>query len=331
MTNPFMAHRTSRRQVARAMLATALIGGVAAPFRVRSGAAQDAPAEIDPNTLGVMTVVVAGLDSRGPEEPSNNDVLMLARIDVPNRTVRAISIPRDLWVNVPGIGYTKVTRAYDHGFSPNRKRKDGMNLLSETVTQNFGVAVDGVTATTFGGFSSIVDAFGGIDVDNPYDLVDNEYPTEDYGIKSIYYPAGPQRLDGKDALIFARTRHMDGDPGRVMRQQLVLRAILERAREPEIAPTLSELATTHVKAVITNLGTRKKAALALVAPEFSNDGITFNNLMEYVYPGTAPDGQWIYDADYSLLPDVIEAMLNGELVSADIVPGAARFGWSAYL
>jgi hypothetical protein len=72
----------------------------------------------------------------------------------------------------------------------------------------------------------VIDALGGISVDVPVPIVDEEYPTPDFGTMRVEFVAGPQRMDGARALIYARTRHADSDFGRAERQQQVLRAIL---------------------------------------------------------------------------------------------------------
>jgi LCP family protein required for cell wall assembly len=265
-----------RRSLVRLLVAGVAGGGVVPFGSLRSMAAQD---ETEPADLDSLTIVVGGLDSRQPGEPENSDVIMISRVDFHAQTVRAISIPRDLYLEIPGFGYDKITRAYDFGSKAgNGEFKAGAAAISSTITTNFGVEVDGVVLTTFEGFIDIVDALGGVDVENPYDLYDGQYPTLDYGYMEIFFPAGPIHLNGEEALQFARTRHQDGDDARVMRQQLVIRALLERARDPEIAPDLPDIVKKYRKAVRTDLNASKRLALALAAPTFSNDNVTFANL-----------------------------------------------------
>src|SRR5262249_599854 len=155
---------------------------------------------------------------------------------------------------------------------------------------NFGVEIHGVVLTTFDGFVDIVDAFGGVDVDNPYDLYDGEYPTTDYGYKEIYFPAGPNHLDGEQALEFARTPPQDGDDARVERQHLVIRGLLDRARDDKIASKLPAIVKRHRKSVRTDLKSSEQLALTAAAPSFGNDGVTFTTLAGMIYPDTAPGG-----------------------------------------
>lgn len=270
------------------------------------GLAQDfEPADID-----VMTVLVGGLDSREPGQPENADVFMIARVDVRNGSVRAVSIPRDLYVEIPGFGYDKITRSYDFGSKADSGEfKAGAAAMKATVAANFGIETDGVVVTTFGGFVRIVDALGGVDVNNPYDLYDGEFPTPDYGIKQIFFPAGINHLNGEQALDFARTRHQDGDEGRVMRQQLLLLALLQKAQHPEVRPHLPDLVWEYRRAVRTDIPASQRLALALAVPNFSVDRVAFTDISAFVYSDYTSAGMWIYSGDWSQIPGYVQGYL----------------------
>ncbi|MDP9355563.1 MAG: LCP family protein, partial [Chloroflexota bacterium] len=83
-----------------------------APFSWTSPASAQ---ETEPAEVETLTLLVGGLDTRTPDQPENTDVFLIARVDVPNRTVRAVNVPRDLYVTIPGYGADKITRAYDYG------------------------------------------------------------------------------------------------------------------------------------------------------------------------------------------------------------------------
>lgn len=299
----------TRRAVLKGMIGAS---AMAASFRSRISLAQD---DLKPATLNEpQTLIVGGLDSREEGQPENSDVLMLARVDLSQRTVRAISIPRDLYIEIPGFGADKITRAYDFGSkAQNGKFKAGAELMKATIEQNFGIDVHNVVLTTFHGFEGLVDAFGGVDVNNPYELADTEYPTLDYGYMSIYFAAGEQSLTGEQALQFCRTRHQDGDPGRVMRQQLVLRGLLDKATDPDNADKLWDLVKANKDQVRTDLGPSKQLAYALAAPDFTNNNVQFATLQDYVYDDTAANGMWIYSGVWDQIPAFTEGFLSGEI------------------
>ena len=98
-----------------------------------------------------------------------------------------------------------------------------------------------------------------------------------------------------------------------MRQQLVIRGLLERTHDPEIAADLPRIIVDHFRAVRTDLGPSKRLALALSAPSFTNDSVFFTTLNGLIYPDTAANGMWIYSGDWSQIPGYVEGFLNGDI------------------
>ena len=111
LTDLMLTHATTRRLALKG-----LVGASVAVAGLRGGLARAQDAELKPaNLRKPLTLFVGGLDSRKVGEPENSDVLMIVRVDVLAKTVRAVSIPRDLWLTIPGFGEDKITRAYDFG------------------------------------------------------------------------------------------------------------------------------------------------------------------------------------------------------------------------
>ena len=163
-----------------------------------------------------FTLLLVGLDRRQPNENSRSDVIMLLSIERKTRSLSLLSIPRDLWVNIPNYGWYRINAAYFFG---EVYEANGAELARRTVESVFGVPVHAVAAVDFTGFTALVNAFGGVDVTVAKTLIDNLYPTVDYGYTRIVIPAGLQHMDGETALIYARTRHPDNDFKRMGRQQ----------------------------------------------------------------------------------------------------------------
>ncbi len=282
--------------------------------RVNAAFAQD---DIEPADFETITVVAGGLDSRPPEyqlpgNPENADVFMIARLHLPTGRLRAVSVPRDLYLEIPGFGYDKITRAFDFGIkSGEGKFSDGASVVKAAVLNNFGVEVDAVVLATFESFSQVVDQLGGVDVENPYDLYDAEFPTMDHGIEEIFYPAGPLHLDGANALKFVRTRHQDGDGGRIMRQQLVLYGLLSKATSEEYVHDLPDMVHDYRRSVRNDLGAARRLTLALAAPSFTADSVAFTDLLPYVYSDYTTAGMWVYSGDWSQIPGVVQGFLAG--------------------
>ena len=298
-----------------------LVGASALAHSLKSQFARAQDDDVEPaNLRGPQTLIVGGLDFRKEGEPENADVFMLARVDLEGKTVRAISIPRDLYLEIPGFGADKITRTYDFGSkAANGKFKPGAELMKATVEHNFGLEVDGVVLTTFLDFEDIVDAFGGVEIDLPYAVADNEYPTLDYGYMSISFPAGPQTVDGEQALQLARTRHQDGDPGRVMRQQIILRALLTKATSPEYADELWQIVKENKRKVRTDLGPSKQLTYALAAPDFRNENVKFATIQHLVYDDTGPNGMYIYSGMWDQIPGFVQGFLDGSIEVEQVV------------
>jgi polyisoprenyl-teichoic acid--peptidoglycan teichoic acid transferase len=308
----FLDLRLSRRKT---LLAAASLAGAGA-LRAFSGAAQHEDQVATPAPIEVKdtyTFVVAGMDTRTVEEDENTDVLMVSRVDLANGIVRTISFPRDLYLEIPGFGLDKINRAYDYGSKPNNYDWNaGIAVVTEMLEYNFGIDIDAAVTTTFSGIAKVVDTLGGVTVDNPYDLYDAQFPTADYGYKEIFYPAGVQVLSGEQAMEFTRTRHQDGDDGRVMRQQLVLRAMLDKAQEPETLLKLPELVEAARDAVVTNIPEPVQVQLVASVSSIDPANVIFGTMTDYVWSDTTASGMWVYQGDWSVLPGYVQGFLNGE-------------------
>jgi LCP family protein required for cell wall assembly len=155
------------------------------------------------------------------------DSLMLMRVDIPSRTVSMLSIPRDLYVEVPRYGHEKINTAYANG---------GLALSISTVRQATGIDVNHVAQIDFDGFKEVVDDLGGIEIDNPTQI---ESGAEGFDGHHWRFRKGKQTLNGRNALAYARLRKVDDatlardpaegvDTGRARRQQRVVDAIVQK-------------------------------------------------------------------------------------------------------
>jgi polyisoprenyl-teichoic acid--peptidoglycan teichoic acid transferase len=169
-----------------------------------------------------QTILIIGSDHRAgePVRGANTDTMLLVRLNAHSSTINVMSIPRDLQVDIPGVGISKINAAYSEG---------GYSLLIKTIKQNVfpDLRVNHIVDTNFSGFSDLVDAIGCVysDVDRRYYNVSapgyNNY-------SSIDIQPGYQKLCGDNqsvsgALPFVRFRHLDSDLVREARQQDFIR------------------------------------------------------------------------------------------------------------
>lgn len=240
------------RRVLLAVVVLALLGLALLYLQIRSVAAQIVVPDVRPNApvtsplLGGMNVLIVGVDERPdhPEEGVRSDTLIVLHLDPNGRWASMLSIPRDTRVDIRSLGQSKINTAYGQGFAAAADlygasaspHQGGMALAAQTVEQLLqlparGQHIDAVAQINFDGFAKLIDALGGITVDVPSAIVDDEYPTPDFGIMRVEFQPGVQQMDGQRALIYARTRHADSDFGRGERQQQVMRAIAAKIRD----------------------------------------------------------------------------------------------------
>ncbi|MEO1440186.1 MAG: LCP family protein [Chloroflexota bacterium] len=206
-----------------------------------------------------FTILMMGLDRRPGETglAYRTDTMMLFSIDPETNSVGILSIPRDLYVPVPG--YSELQRVNSAMVLGELQRTgNGPNLAMQTVQNNLGIRVNDYFAVDFNAFIQFVDAIGGIEITINYTLNDPTYPNMYYGYDPFYLPAGTHQLDGATALKFARTRHGSSDFQRAQRQQQTLYAIRDKVLEPGVlaqlivkSPTLYEQFEANVSTGLT--------------------------------------------------------------------------------
>jgi LCP family protein required for cell wall assembly len=192
-----------------------------------------------------FTVLVVGLDRRAGETglAYRTDTMMLVSLNPANKTLGILSIPRDLYVDVPG--YSELQRVNSPMvLGELRQPGFGPTLMMQTVQYNLGMRVNDYIAVDFNTFITLVDAIGGVDINVPYNISDPLYPNMNYGYDPFYLRAGFQHLDGATALKYARTRHGDSDFQRAQRQQAVLYAIRDKILSLDMLPQLIVQAPT---------------------------------------------------------------------------------------
>jgi LCP family protein required for cell wall assembly len=220
-----------------------------------------------------VNVLLLGIDKRPDEQYARTDTIILVTVDPATGKAGMLSIPRDLWVTIPGYGENRINTAHYLG-DKNGYPGGGPALAMKTVQYNLGVPVHFYVRVDFDGFRRIVDTLGGIDIDVAQTINDPKYPDENYGYDPFYIEAGLQHMDGGTALKYARTRATSGaDFARARRQQQVLFAIREKALAIDVVPKIPELWTTMAGTAQTDLQLVDILELAKLADEITSDDI----------------------------------------------------------
>jgi LCP family protein required for cell wall assembly len=232
-----------------------------------------------------INILVLGLDRRGAEV-ARADVILLIRIGPGGQPARVLSLPRDLWIEIPGRGEDRLNTAYTWGALGGGS---GLDSARKTVEETFGVIVSGAAVFDFSCFEQAVDAVGGVTVEVPARIVDETYPNEGGGTTSLTFDAGRQALDGRRALQYVRTRAVDSDFGRVRRQHQVVAALLKRAQSPRTAVSLGRTIAGSCPGFATDLS---RIDLATVAVSMARGGEPRMRVIDesMVAPITMPSG-----------------------------------------
>jgi len=202
---------------------------------------------------GHTNILIMGIGGGDHEGADLTDTIMVLSLDPVKKTVALISIPRDIWSDTLK---DKVNTAYHYGEL--KKKGGGLLLAKVTMEDVIGIPIQYAVVVDFSGFTKVIDAVGGIDVNVPEAFTDTQYPkpgmeqsacpgdpTNACVYETVHFDAGLQHMDGARALIYARSRHAEGNEGndfaRSRRQQIIIVALKDRFTHPAAWATLSRL------------------------------------------------------------------------------------------
>lgn len=203
------------------------------------GRAPALAANVDINKLrgegdGRINILLLGTGGPGHEGPDLTDTIMIASVDPVNHNTALLSIPRDLWVKIPGDGYQKLNAAYAYGKQQSHQKseigkdQDGLSLLDKTISPIIGIPIHYHAVVDFAAFKQTVNAVGGVTVNVPETLYDPTIAWENHG-NSYIAKKGLQTFNGDKALLYARSRETSSDFARGQRQRLLMVAIKDKA------------------------------------------------------------------------------------------------------
>ena len=218
-----------------------------------------------------VTILLMGLDYhdwRAGEGPPRTDSMMLMTIDPITKTAGMMSIPRDLWVEIPGYSHGRINTAYFLG-EQDRLPGGGPELAVKTVEKFLGVPIQYYVQIDFYAFIKMIDHLGGIEVDVPEEIRVDPIALID-GKNSLILEPGTHQLNGELTLAYARARESEGaDFDRAARQQQVALAIRNKILRLNMIPTLIAKAPVLynelAEGINTNLSLEQMIALGMLA------------------------------------------------------------------
>lgn len=241
-------------------------------------------------------ILLLGTDD-SPERGAlaRTDTIILTTI-VPLRPyVGLLSIPRDLWVTIPGVGEQRINTAYF--FAEANQAGSGARAAEQTINQNFGVSVHYYAVIHMTGLISVVDSLGGIDIDlkSPAGGLD----------------AGPHHLSGQEALAFVRERQSSDDFSRMVRGQIVLLAVFRRALQPPHWLSLPRFVYSFAQVVETNIPLWQVPRLLFAVFRGFLFGIDSQTITrEMVYPFETSQGAQVLAPNWDVINPVLLRMFG---------------------
>jgi len=272
-----------------------------------------------------MLILAIGIDYRkGTYTYGLADVIRLVKVDFITPRVSVLSIPRDLWVEVPeisdhyGITHAKLNQSYFYG-TPAMGYYDGpgggAGLLARTLELNFGVQPEHYGVVNMKILIEMIDAIGGVDIYLPWQIDARESPESEEKWK--IYEAGWNHLNGSRAVYYARIRKLDSVFGRMDRQTEILCAVKNKLLSPSTLMGIPDMIAVFSDNVLTDLSPAQLSQLACLAPQLSPENIVFARLPEDELKGTSiynPQmkiNDFIWDVDNAKIRQYIADFLAG--------------------
>jgi LCP family protein required for cell wall assembly len=264
-----------------------------------------------------INIMLLGSDRRPNSTGWRTDVIIVVSINPDGPSAAMLSIPRDLYVWVPGWRMAKINTVDSRGETIGYAG-GGPGLLKQTLLYNLGIPVHYYARVDFDGFKRIVDTLGGIELPVTCQMTDwrLKSPELDLEVEENWelftVDQRVHHMDGDLALWYSRSRLRSSDFDRSRRQQQVLRAMMSKAMDVNIIPQIPQLWTDFTDTVETDLGLGEILQLASIAPQLDFNKIKSRFLAgDAIVTWTVPESEAYvllpqYDAIAEIVEDVFE-------------------------
>ncbi|MCL4870414.1 MAG: LCP family protein [Anaerolineae bacterium] len=246
------------------------------------------PTQVPPFAIprNVVNILLMGKDATGVD---HTDTIIIVSVNRDEKTAAMVSIPRDLYVYIPGKIMGRINTAVTLGGPP---------LLADTILYNLGIPIDYYAQVDFDGFIQIVDAVGGVNMAVSCGFTDHRLispdldPEDEESWELFTLEPGMHQMDGELALWYVRSRNSatGDDYGRGRRQQQLLRALFNKGLDLNLVPQVPTLYQTYRNTITTNMDIGAILQLAAIAPQVRQNGIQNLYLRDDVVTYTTPSG-----------------------------------------
>jgi LCP family protein required for cell wall assembly len=269
-----------------------------------------------------INILVMGMDRRPHEGDTvtRTDTMFVLTIDPVSDTARGLAMPRDLYVDIPtGDGNRsfkdRINTAYEHGEAA-KLPGGGAGTVKRTVEKLLGIPIDHYVLIDFEGFKNAVNLLGGIDVDVTEPGVDDPFYSETERLGD-YYPCvfkpGFYHMDGSQALCYSRTRRNSSDLERILRQQAVIFAMMDKAKELNFLTSPSNMVNLwkeYKDNVKTDISDLQVPGYAELAADLDEGSLAFLTMGAATTPFTTREGAAVLLPSEAGIKQLVEAFMS---------------------
>lgn len=288
---------------------------------------------VDEQDYDIVNFLLLGSDTTNPQNSGRTDVILIVSVNRTAGTVAFLSLPRDLYVYIPGWQSYRINTAYGHGEL--EAEGHGIQLLKDTILYNLGIQIDYYARVDFNGFKNIIDSMGGVELTVDCAIEDWRLrepdldPTVEDNWEMFTLPVGVHMMDSDLALWYVRSRRTSSDFDRGRRQQDMMRAIWRHVREMGLLNQLPDIWQQVTEMVETDITLPDMVSLVPLALNIDTSHIvsyTFHPNIE-VKPWRSPEGssvlvpipEAIMDLEHKMVVPPTESQLVREGATVNIV------------
>lgn len=295
---------------------------------------------LDPSIVNILLI---GRDTPKDSGTYRTDVMIIASINKTASAVTLLTLPRDLFVYIPGWTMNRINTAAAHGDAIGYPG-GGVALLEQTILYNLGIPIHGWARIDFDGFKDVVDILGGVDIPVSCEMTDWRLKAPGLDLQDadnwelFTVTPGLWEMDGDMALWYARSRKRSSDFDRSRRQHQVLRAMFDKGLQLNALPKAPELYSQYVEIVDTDMGLGDVLQFVPVAANVDSSRIKSRFIGRgQVWSWTTPAGAAVLLPDRAAVEQVVKEaflppsnnVLSREAPTVEIWNGTRNADWTA--
>jgi polyisoprenyl-teichoic acid--peptidoglycan teichoic acid transferase len=278
---------------------------------------------------GRINVLVMGIDRRPSDgnAPTRTDTMFVMTIDPSTRTARGLAMPRDLYVDIPtksgnSTFKERINAAYVYGETQGYAG-GGAGLAKQTVEKLLGIKINYYVMIDFEGFKQVIELLGGVDIDVPSPGVNDPFYSETERLGDFYpcvFQPGLHHMNGSEALCYARVRRNSSDLDRILRQQRIILAVMDKVTQLNVLASIDNVGSLWKRykgAIQTDILDAQLPGFARLAAAIDPDQLAFLSLGAATTPTTTPEGAAVLVPSEAGIKQIVDAFISDNRLLAE--------------